>query len=394
MSKWQAAYLGEKGIEIYQMAGKGQAGLLYSGSLDGLKPVSGGIQRRILILGRSKVIRIRKQYPPMKMDKLLRAVEMEAPDLFPMVNCSFHCKIAEAHPTHVILDIWGWEREPLESIRKSFAFSYVIPEDLAFLSWPSQLYIYLYGSMIHVIACGEGRFMDAASYPATGFSKADLELFLMGLAGGASSIKEIRFYGNTSVDVPPALVSRVKNIQRADILPFLQAVEESSIKPFRLKNGIWPLNLNREVLLRFAIYTALAYGMILYLTLNNYDKSLLDLKNKIIMADKEINLLNPGGTFQGEQEMIKAFEARKKETVPPLKILDVLAASLPEESYLKSLILNNGLLEVTVSARDPLMVIKKLSLSERIGKVSLKGSPMKETSTGTYNFTLSVEIKP
>ena len=236
--------------------------------------------------------------------------------------------------------------------------------------------------------------MDAASYPATGFSKADLELFLMGLADGASSIKEIRFYGNTSVDVPPALVSRVKNIQRADILPFLQAVEESSIKPFRLKNGIWPLNLNREVLLRFAIYTALAYGMILYLTLNNYDKSLLDLKNKIIMADKEINLLNPGGTFQGEQEMIKAFEARKKETVPPLKILDVLAASLPEESYLKSLILNNGLLEVTVSARDPLMVIKKLSRSEKIGKVSLKGSPMKDASTGIYNFALSMEIKP
>ena len=75
MSKWQAAYLGEKGMEIYQMAGQGKAELLYSGSLDGLKPVSGGIQRRILILGRSKVIRIRKHYPPMKMDKLLRAVE-------------------------------------------------------------------------------------------------------------------------------------------------------------------------------------------------------------------------------------------------------------------------------------------------------------------------------
>lgn len=114
MSKWQTAYLGEKGVEIYQMAGQGQSELLYSGSLEGLKPVSGGRQRRILILGRSKVIRIRKQYPPMKMDKLLRAVEMEAPDLFPMVNCSFHCKIAKTYPTHVILDVWAWEREPLD----------------------------------------------------------------------------------------------------------------------------------------------------------------------------------------------------------------------------------------------------------------------------------------
>jgi hypothetical protein len=40
------------------------------------------------------------------------------------------------------------------------------------------------------------------------------------------------------------------------------------------------------------------------------------------------------------------------------------------------------------------MVIKKLSSSERIRKVSLKGSPMKEPSSGIYNFAVSVEIKP
>jgi hypothetical protein len=248
--------------------------------------------------------------------------------------------------------------------------------------------------MIHVIACGEGRFMDAASYPAAGFSKVDLELFLMGLADSESSIKEIRFYCNTAVDVPPALISRVKNYPGTDSPPFLQSLEGSSIKPFRQKNGIWPLKNSREVLLRFAIYTVLAYGLMLYLTLNNYDRALINLKNKIMTADKEINLLNPNGPSHGDREAINEFEAKIKETVPPLKILDVLAAALPEESYLKSLVLNNGILEVTVSARDPLMVIKKLSSSDRIGKVSLKGSPMKEPSMGIYSFALSVEIKP
>ena len=394
VSKWQAAYLGEKGVEIYQMAGQGKAGLLYSGSLDGLKSISGGIQRRVLVLGRNKVIRIRKQYPPMKMDKLLRAVEMEAPALFPMVNCSFHCKIVETYPTHVILDIWAWEREPLESLSKYFAFGYIIPEDLAFLSSPAGIYIYLCGSMIQVIACGDGKFMDAASYPAADFSKADLERFLMGLTDNASSIKEIRFYGDTMVDVPSAFISCVKNIQKIDSPPFLQAIEGSSIKPFRLKNGIWPLNINREVLLRFAIYIVLAYGLMLYLTLNNYDKALTDLKNKVIMTDKAINNLTNGGTLQGNREAINEFEAKMKETVSPLKILDVLATALPEESYLKSLVLNNGILEMTVSARDPLMVIKKLSHNEKIEKVNLKGSPMKETSSGIYNFAVSMEIKP
>ena len=332
MSKSQAAYLGEKGVEIYQMTGQGKSELIYSGSLDGLKPISGGMQRRVLILGRSKVIRIRKQYPPMKMDKILRAVEMEAPALFPLINCSFHCKIVETYPTHVILDIWAWEREPLELLRKSFAFGYIIPEDLTFLSSPSGIYIYPYGSMVHVIACGEGRFMDAASYPAAGFSKTDMELFLTGLADSSSLIKEIRFYGDTAVDVPSAFISYVKNFPRTDSPPFLQAIEGISIKPFRLKNGRWPLNINREVLLRFAIYTVLAYGLMLYLTLNNYDRALMDMKNKVIMTDKEISLLNPGGALKGEQETIRDFEARVKETVPPLKILDVLAAALPEES--------------------------------------------------------------
>jgi len=45
--------------------------------------------------------------------------------------------------------------------------------------------------------------MDAASYPAADFSKADLGLFLTGLSDSASLIKEIRFYGKTTVDVPP-----------------------------------------------------------------------------------------------------------------------------------------------------------------------------------------------
>jgi hypothetical protein len=120
----------------------------------------------------------------------------------------------------------------------------------------------------------------------------------------------------------------------------------------------------------------------------------MSLKNKIMAADKEINLLNQGGSLQGDKEAINNFEARMKETVLPLKILDVLAATLPEESYIKSLVLNSGMLEVTVSARDPLMVLKKLSLSERIGKVRLKGSPTKEPSTGIYSFALSVEIRP
>ncbi|HVO67143.1 MAG TPA: hypothetical protein VMT12_11715 [Syntrophales bacterium] len=398
MAKWQAAYWGEKGVDVYQMigqmAGEGYAELLYSGPLDGLKPMKGGMQRRTLIVGRSNAIRLRKRYPPMKKDKLRRAVEMEIPTLFPIADCSFHCRIAETYNTHVMLDIWAWQREPVERLRASFPFRYVIPEDIAFLSSPSGIFIYPSGSKVEVIACGEGRFMDAASYPAADFSKADLERFLAGLANGFSEIKEISFYGNTSVDVPSSLISRVKGLQRIDYPPFLNAVAEISLKPFRLKTGIATLYLNRTLLLRFALYTVLAYGLMLFLTLKDYDKALTDLKDKSISIEKEINVLERGGMAQGNPETIKDFDARMKGAVTPLRVLDVLAADLQEESYVKSLVVNNGIVEMTVSARDPLSVIKQLGKSERIGKVSLKGSPMKETSTGIYNCALLLEIRP
>lgn len=394
MAKWQAAYWGEKGVDVYQLADQGQTRLLYSGPPDGLKRIPGRMQRRVLILGKNNVIRLRKQYPPMKMDKLLRAVEMEAPTLFPISNCSFHCRIVETYPTHVILDIWAWEREPLERLSASFAFRYVVPEDIAFLAWPSGIYIYPSGSMVQVIACGEGRFMDAASGPAADFSKADLELFLAGLADSVSLIREVRIYGNVSADVPSFLASRVKRFPQADFPPYLAALEGASLKPFRWKTGISLPSINKTILLRFALYSVLAYGLMLFLTFKNYDKTLLDLKTNSIRIEKEINLLERGSTPPEDQEAIKDFAARMTETVSPLVILDALAAGLPEGSYVKNLVLNSNILEVTVSARDPLAVIKRLGSNERIGKVSLKGSPVKEASTGIYDCALLLEIKP
>jgi len=78
------------------------------------------------------------------------------------------------------------------------------------------------------------------------------------------------------------------------------------------------------VLLRFAIYTVFAYGLMLYLTLNNYDRALMDLKNKIMMTDKEINFFKPPAILvKGAQETIRDFEGKNKGTVPPLKILDI-----------------------------------------------------------------------
>lgn len=393
MGKWQAAYWGEKSLDVYRIDGEKRTELIYSGPPEKLLPRK-GMQRRVLILGRSNVLRLRKQYPPAKIDKLMLAVEMEAPTLFPITDCSFHCRIAETYASHVVLDIWAWDSKPVEQLRKSFPFRFIIPEDLTFLSLPFGISIYTSGSMVHVLACGDGRFMEAASYPVADFSKADLERFLTGIAHNFPLIKEIRFYGNTFVDVPQPLVSCVKRLPENDCPPFLEAAAGISIKPFRQKAGISPWNINRTMLLRLAVYAVLSYGLMLFLTLNNYDKALTDLKNKTAAVERELNLLEHGGIAQDDQEAISDFEAKQKEIVSPLKIMNILASELPEGCHVKSLILNNGVLDTTVSVADPLLLIKRLSRSEKIGKVNLKGAPTKDGSTGAYTCVLSLEMKP
>jgi len=246
VSEWQAAYWGENGIEIYKMAGQSQVSVIYSGSLDGLKTVSGGRQRRILILGRHNTVRLRKRYPPLKMNKLMQAVEIEAPDIFPLRNCSFHCRIAETYATHIIVDIWAWERVFVESLHASFAFQYIIPEELTFLSLPSGIYIYGHGSNVQIIAAGDGKFLDAASRPGNDFSSADLKVFLAGLSDNIASIREIRFYGNTSVEVPPSFTSRAKNYPVASAPPFLEALKGLPVKPFRRKKRLLLKSLNTK----------------------------------------------------------------------------------------------------------------------------------------------------
>lgn len=393
MGKWQAAYWGDKGVDIYQVADKGHTELLYSGSTEGLKKEGSGWQRRILILGRGNTIRLRKRYPPMNVKKLQSAIEIEAPDIFPMKNSSFHCRIAETDSTHIIANIWAWEREETDKLQTSFPFQYVIPEELAFLASPSGVYIYAIGSIVQVIAAGGGRFLDAASFPATAFSATDMALFLAGLADNISSIGEIRFYGNIKADVPPEFSSIVKKIAAERTPPFLEALRNASLKPFKRERRLFPQFVNANTLLRFAVYGILAYGLMLFFTLHNYDKAIAGLRNKSLALDKEIGALDADQS-RPEEDIFRDIEARKLETVAPLKVLGVLAAELPEETCVKGLTLNQGMIEATISSRDPMALLKKLSGSRQISKISLKGSPVKDSVSGIYNSNFSLEIKP
>jgi hypothetical protein len=394
MAKFQAAHWGETGIEVYEL-GNGHAHRLFSGPVEAMEPFRGWPKRRVLVIGRGNFIRVRKRYPPAKIDTLRRAVAVEAPDLFPIPNPGLHCRIHETFATHVVLDVWAWEQGPLDQLRKAFPFRYIIPEDLAFLSLPPVIHIYRSGSMIHLLACGGGRFFDAVSCRAADFSAEVMEKFRAGLAGNASVISETRIYGELPgvTDSAAPLVTRVPGNGHP---PCLDALAEPAFafRAFRFAGGGVPLP-HRSMIFRFAIYAVLACGVSLFVTMNNYDHALQDSQTLSRTLDKEIALLESyGGKGQGELEALSEFQEKVKGDMAPVRILDVLASGLPQGSHVKSLSLNDGAVEAVVLSRDPLSVIRHLESNQRVGKLSLKGSPAQDAATGAYSCTLRVEIKP
>lgn len=395
MAKWQAAHWGESGIELYEFV-KGSANSLFSGPVDALAPAKAWLRRRVLVVARSNCIRLRKRYPPAKIDKLRRAVAMEAPDIFPIANPILHCRIHEDYGTHVMLDIWAWDQGTADRLRAAFPFQYTIPEDLAFLSLPPMIHIYQSGSVIHMLACGGGKFFDAVTCCAEDFSSDDIARFRAGLAGNASVIGETRLYGDNILSSEDEAALRIKRIPAASHPLCLAGITDAAFnfKEFRSPALGLPL-MNVSLVFRFAIYAIAACGVSLFLTVRNYDHALTDSRTLSRAIDKEIVLMESNsGKGVRDPEAFKEFQDKIKDDLSPLRILDVLASDLPEESYLKSLSLNDGVVDAVVISRDPLSVIKRLGDGGGIRKLSLKGAPVKDTATGKYSCSLSMEIKP
>ncbi len=400
MARWQALYWGEGGVELYDVKNDGLR-RLFSGAIDALepsgkRPMPAWPVRRVLIVGRSNFIRLRKKYPPGKPDQLSRAVAVEAPELFPLAAPVLHCRIAETYPTHVLLDIWAWEREPLDRLKAAFPFRYAVPEDLAFLAFPPMIHIYGSGSMTHLVACGGGRFFDAFSCQGADFSAGDVEKFRVGLGAHSGLMQETRIYGEDLLKGSERAGLHAKEMPGRDCpLPLaVMAASAFNFKSFRSAQGAPPF-MNRAVLQRLALYGAAAYGLGLFLTLGSYDRALQESQVLSKTLDREIARIDsPGSGDRGDPEAFQEYREKLKADMSPLRVLDILASDLPEGSYLKSLSIHEGSVETVVLSRDPLMVIKRLGGSGKIGRVSLKGSPARDSATGAYSCALLLEMKP
>ncbi len=112
-----------------------------------------------------------------------------------------------------------------------------------------------------------------------------------------------------------------------------------------------------------------------------------------------------GGIGQRSEDystIIKEVNEKLSKKSSPLKAMETLAKNLPAGTYITRMVLNDNRLEVSVSSKDPLSVVKALGSAEGIKTVRLKGAtgkgtpakgaPAKGDATESYNFNVIIEL--
>jgi hypothetical protein len=56
------------------------------------------------------------------------------------------------------------------------------------------------------------------------------------------------------------------------------------------------------------------------------------------------------------------------------------------------MVLNENNLEISLSSKGPLSVVKELGGTKGVKTARLKGAPIKDSATGSYNFIIMIEL--
>ena len=386
----RVAYWHKDGLEVYRFIDKKT--LLESyGSLDELKPIRRVFGKKVLIVGRELILHTKKRYPPAPVKKLIKAVELEIKDIFPISKPAFYCQVDESSAAFTTLDIWAWDSEPYGRIRGIFPFHFVLPEDLVFSSEVSEIKIFQYRGMTHMLAHSGHRFLGGTSSPEGGIDEKSMERFLSGLGRDRPEIKQIKVYGDLSFRLKEGEIPNISRVTQGDYPICMDHLAALNLGPFEVKEE-FRLAPKIDFLCRVAIYMILGYGLMLHLTTKNYDQKAIEIRQKINAIDTKIF---PKGTEQKVEDysgVIKEVNDKLFTRRSPLKVMDTVAQNLPMGSFITRMALNENNLEVYVSSRDPLSVIKALGGAEGIKTVQLKGSPGKDVVSGSYNFIVLIEL--
>lgn len=385
-----AAYWHKEGLEIYRYVHQKPVREA-SGPLPQMKPNPRLFGKRVLVIGSDLLFHIRKRYPPAAKEKLVKALALEIGDLFPLSKPAFHCEEYESSPTHTTLDIWAWESSLYSQVREVFSFDYVIPEDLCYFADIPEIKVFQHRGITRILAHSGHKYLDGTSYPEGNPGERPVERFLQGLGRHRDEIKRIKIYGTGPVPIPSPENLEISEEAARDYPPGLDFLAGLDLKKFKEKKEFRIL-FRADLFCRIVIYLILGYGLVLYLTAQKYDRASEDLRRKIKGIDAKVSLQDPRGKGEDYSGVVQEINERLRSRPSPLKIMDAIARKLPAGSSVNRMVLNEINLELSVSSREPLSVVRAIGAGQGFKTVRLKGTPVKDSATGGYNFILMIEL--
>ena len=378
------------GLDLYRYVDNKPVKLA-SGSLEELKPVKTLFDKKVLIVSRELLLYMKKKYPPAQKEKLTRAVGLEIKELFPIAKPAFHARVYESSAAYTTLAIWAWPSEMYGRLREVFPFTYVVPEDLAYSSDVPEVKIFQYRGMTSMLAHSGRQFLGGASSPDSGINEGNVERFLSGLGRYRSDIKQVKVYGSTPFDFKDAGIEEISRVAQVSYPPCMDYLTGLDVKEFGVKREI-RLSSNLNLLLRVLIYIILGYGLMLFLTARNYDQAVGEIRKKINSIGPSISLKDTGQKGPDYSEAVKEVNEKLATRPPPLKVMRIIADRLPAGSFVTRMVLNENDLELTISSKDPISVVRAFGEAEGIKTARLKGAPAKDMATGIYNFVIAMDL--
>lgn len=382
------SYLHKNDMEVYSLNGQ-EMKRIASGSLDSIKPFTGW-GKKVMIVGRDVLLHTRKRYPPTTSENIAKAIRMDIKEIFPLKDPAFYFKIFEKTTTYSLVDIWAWDCSNYKEIRRAFPFTHVLPEDAAFMSDEPEITIFENRGLQHLIAHCKDGFLGGLSLK--GLTDKGFETFLRSLGRSANGIKRIRLYINKSRLNPPEALPIVHEDQK-EHPPCLKDIERLNLKVFSSTTEM-PFTLNVESVVRVIIYSLIVYSISLFFTGRNYENSIKETLVRLGTLTDELSDEGPSWGLDNNSDVINKLREKWKLRASPLAVMDILAKSIPDGSYITRVTLNENRLNLSLSSKVPLDVIKDLSMAECVKSVKLKGTPSKVRKSDSYNFLLSLELNP
>ncbi|MFO0753212.1 MAG: hypothetical protein U0411_07810 [Thermodesulfovibrionales bacterium] len=393
-----AGYWHKEGFEIYRLK-EGGPEKLASGEPERMKPVR-ALGKKVLIVGRDLLLHTRKRFPPASEADIRKAVRMEAGELFPLRNPAHSISIFERTETYTTVDIWAWDAAEGEKLRRIFPYTHILPEDRAFTADEPEITAMCGKESSWLLAYGKNGFLGGSTFRGD-LGGRHIEVLTKGISRHAGGIKRVRLFGAGAVprDLQGGPFEVVRGGTKGypvslDFLPRLQ------LKPFRVRTEQETALPYLGLAARAVLSLLLAYGLFLFFSGRNYDAAAREVKEKIgrlaagmiVQGAGQGTGPGIGKTNEDDADALAELKEKRKAGTSPLRVMDMLAARLPEQSVVSRMLLNENLLELTLTTKDPIAVIKALGGTEGVKAVKLKGAPARDQK-GIYTCALTLELR-